>query len=290
MCLIQVVTDSWDDSATNTVSLHVGIPPLVIGTPRASWVWRQPSQAYIYWSVTPQDPTNHTHTVHFCGTSDHSQTCVENNGVVIVTLTGLTAGTPYSYWVESNDTSTQQHAQAGDDNSGYTLTTPAANLMTSEWPLLLSSHYGNSVLRYDAATGQFVDAFVPSNSDGLYSARGIAIGPNGDFYVVSSFNNRVLEYDLDTGAYVGSFSPFVNNLCGMVNWTGGETPTPMRVGPDGALYLGGVWTDRIARYDVVTQALNDSFIYDPDHLVRPIGFAFGPDGNLYVMNSEPTPG
>ena len=147
--------------------------------------------------------------------------------------------------------------------------------------LLVSSHYGSDVLRYDAETGQYLDAFVSSYSNGLNSARGMVVGPDGHLYVMSSYGgDQVLEYDLNTGAYLGSFAPFSS-------W---DTAQAMQVGPDGAIYIGGIWTDRIARYDPVTHELNENFILDQGHMGRPVGFAFGPDGDLYVLNDTPAPG
>lgn len=44
--------------------------------------------------------------------------------------------------------------------------------------LLVSDYDGNSVLRYNAVTGVFVDEFVPKHSGGLNQPEGLIFGPH----------------------------------------------------------------------------------------------------------------
>lgn len=79
--------------------------------------------------------------------------------------------------------------------------------------LLVTSFDNHSVFRYDAATGDFVDTFIPHKSGGLVQPWGIVFGPyDGQVYVSSgtftppSQKKGVLRYDAVTGAYLDDFT------------------------------------------------------------------------------------
>ena len=76
---------------------------------------------------------------------------------------------------------------------------PSAYSMT----LLVSSGDTDSVLRYNAATGAFIDTFA--SGGGLDDPEGLAFGPDGNFYVTSR-SNAVLRYDGTTGEFLGVFA------------------------------------------------------------------------------------
>ena len=57
------------------------------------------------------------------------------------------------------------------------LTAPASHA-----DLLISNSGTNSVLRYDSATGAFIDEFVPNGSGGLIRPIGLAVGPDQNLY------------------------------------------------------------------------------------------------------------
>jgi DNA-binding beta-propeller fold protein YncE len=78
--------------------------------------------------------------------------------------------------------------------------------------LYVGNFGGNSVNRYDGATGEPLPApgqtgafFVPPGSGGLSSAHGIAFGPDGNLYISSEGTNQVLRYDGTTGAFLNAF-------------------------------------------------------------------------------------
>src|SRR5262249_37841094 len=71
--------------------------------------------------------------------------------------------------------------------------------------LLVCDTVNNSVLRYGAQSGRFLDAFVPSGSGGLQVPGAAALGPDNDLFV-GSFLSGVHRYDRTTGAPKGHFT------------------------------------------------------------------------------------
>jgi len=73
--------------------------------------------------------------------------------------------------------------------------------------LLVSSNETDSVLRFDAMTGAFIDTFVPSGSGGLNGPIGLVFGADGNLYVSSVVSLSVLRFDGVTGAFIDAFVP-----------------------------------------------------------------------------------
>ncbi|MEX0613940.1 MAG: hypothetical protein WD229_17610, partial [Pirellulales bacterium] len=78
--------------------------------------------------------------------------------------------------------------------------------------LLVPDFDKHNVLRYDAATGAFVDTFVSRKSGGLNQPWNVLIGPHdGDLYVSTGHFRgpgqikAVLRYDGTTGAFLDEF-------------------------------------------------------------------------------------
>src|SRR4029077_15196338 len=73
--------------------------------------------------------------------------------------------------------------------------------------LYVGSLNSNEILRYDAATGAFLGAFVTAGSGGLNgpTVDGLIFRPDGRFYVASRNSDNVLRYDAATGAYLDTF-------------------------------------------------------------------------------------
>src|SRR5262245_46922735 len=123
-----------------------------------------------------------------------------------------------------------------------------------------------SVLRYNEASGAFVDAVVPKGSGGLSQPFAVLYGPHDhNLYVSSGFGagrgleKAVLRYDGATGAFLG---PFVDS-------THLTSPRGIIFGPDGNLYVADGKGDtngneindgRIVRYNGVTGAFIDEFV------------------------------
>jgi hypothetical protein len=141
-----------------------------------------------------------------------------------------------------------------------------------------------AVLRYDGATGAFLDEFVQR---GQLTQPGAAVfGPDGNIYVNDSFTThqgRVARFDGTTGAYLDDFVPV---------GSGGLGHTVSLVfGPSGRgagsldLYVNDEDTGSILRYDGTTGAFLGVFVSGGSGgLGTSAGFVFGPDGNFYVAD------
>jgi sugar lactone lactonase YvrE len=145
---------------------------------------------------------------------------------------------------------------------------PVAYAAGAAGSLYISSYHNNKVLRYDGATGAFVDVFAPGG--GIDLPWGITFGPDGNLYVSSYNTNQVLRYDGLTGAFIGAFTSGRQLI----------SPTGLVFGPDGNLYVssGG---DQVVRFDGATGQYIDVFV-SGGGLNGPTGVVFGPDVDLYV--------
>jgi sugar lactone lactonase YvrE len=76
--------------------------------------------------------------------------------------------------------------------------------------LYVTNTRGDSINRYDAATGEFVDVFVPANSGGLDIPNYLVFGPDGYLHVSSQATQQVLRYNAATGAFVDVVVPNTN--------------------------------------------------------------------------------
>jgi streptogramin lyase len=138
-----------------------------------------------------------------------------------------------------------------------------------------------SVLRYDETTGAFLGVLVPSGSGGVDSARGLAIGPDGNLYVASFGSQNILRYDGVTGAFIDVF---------VIPGSGGlGQPSDVAFGPDGNLYVADALngTNSILRYNGNTGAFIDIFATGGG-IEQALQIVFSPDGNLFVSNSNST--
>jgi glucose/arabinose dehydrogenase len=149
----------------------------------------------------------------------------------------------------------------------------------------------NSYISGFDSSGNPVDAtpFVPS-STGLFDPAAIAFGPDGNLYIADSSNDALDKVILSTGF----FSTLVSAGCPGTPFT---NPQGVAFGPDGNLYLsdagsgcadssvpGGTADYGVYKYDTSGNFLGN-FI-GPNILSTPIDLTFGPDGNLYVTDSQ----
>lgn len=90
----------------------------------------------------------------------------------------------------------------------------------------------------NATTGAYLDTFVPSNSGGLLTPKGMVFGPDGNLYISSADTNQVLRFDGSTGAFLGVF---------VTAGSGGlSNPRSLLFGPDGKL-VGRACRDKFVR-------------------------------------------
>jgi streptogramin lyase len=140
----------------------------------------------------------------------------------------------------------------------------------------------NDIARYDAATGAFIDVFVPAGSGGMGQEFGVPqefnFGPDGNLYVASpptaATTSKVLRFNGTTGAFIDVFvgSDAVSN------------PSGLTFGPNGDLYVTN--DEGVNRYSGRTGALIQTFVgQGSGGLSGPVGIRFGPDGNFYVASS-----
>jgi sugar lactone lactonase YvrE len=165
--------------------------------------------------------------------------------------------------------------------------------------LLVPDFDKHNVLRYDAATGAFVDEFVARKSGRLNQPWNALIGPHdGDLYVSSGHwrgpgqIKAILRYDGTTGALVDEF----------VQRGQMEMAHAVMFGPDGNLYVGDLiggnangigGSGRILRFDATTGAFIDEFVTPGSGgLLHPLAHVFGPSGrgphnlDLYVTDED----
>ncbi len=155
-------------------------------------------------------------------------------------------------------------------NNGSWMSTAVAQIGTPTGVVvtgtdLLVSTYddtnGNSVLRYQIAPIPTA-ASVATGDHGLGKAQGLAVAPDGSFYVSSDVSGAVLHYSA-AGAYMNTLSVSV------------FAPGTLVFGPNGDLYIGDLYGDTITEYNTSTSSVVNvqSLGYAPG------GIAFATDGS-----------
>jgi hypothetical protein len=129
----------------------------------------------------------------------------------------------------------------------------------------------NGVLRYDGATGAYIDTFIAAGSGGLNQPGDLVFGPDRNLYVSSQAGNQVLRYDR-WGKFLGIVA------------TGLSTPVGITFGPDRSLYIANSSTNEVLR--VKNSVLSTFVSAGSGGLHRPYDVKFGPDGNLYVQSAS----
>lgn len=189
--------------------------------------------------------------------------------------------------------------------------------------LIAPSYNGDTVFRFAATTGDFLQKFA-TNEDTDAPVAAI-IGPDGLLYVSSETSNDVLRYNAETGAFIdvfvapgegglqeaqgiafgadghlyvadysqnrvkrfdGTSGAFINDF--VTNGSGGlNDPYALTFGPDGSLYVSSYTDANVLRFDGQTGASVDTFVGNGlGGLSTPEALVFGPDGNLYVSSAD----
>lgn len=143
--------------------------------------------------------------------------------------------------------------------------------------LLVSSMGTDSVLRYEADSGVFIDEMVAAGAGGLNAPRGMVIGPDGNLYISSSSTDQVLRFDGKTGAFI---DVFIAAGSGGLDW-----PHALLFDHNGDLLVSSRNTQSVLRYAGQTGAFMNAFVTaSSGGLSLPHGLAYGADGNLYVVS------
>ena len=158
---------------------------------------------------------------------------------------------------------------AGGEASGFN------GVRTYNGGFIVAAQLTNNILEY-SSTGALLKVFDPGNTGGLDSPQGIAFGPDGNLYAVSSANDKILEYDPATGNFIRTFA----DLGGM----GHIGPIDLLFGPGGNVYVTGFDNDVVVKLSNTGTELGRS--------QGPAGMAFatetlGPDGAIYLDGLDP---
>lgn len=206
----------------------------------------------------------------------------------------------------------------GELQGGVGLTGPLCVRFGPDGYLYVASEGTDSVKRYDATTGAYVDDFVAAGSGGLDGPTSLAWDANGDLYVASFNTDAVLKFDGRTGDSMGTFV-----AAGDSGLNGPDNGTTF--GPDGVLYVPSYYSNRVLKFDGQTGdslgvfavighprvlVFDSGYVYITSEtsnsvkkyrlrtgaylgdfvaprsggLGTPVGLSFGHDGNLYVTS------
>lgn len=196
----------------------------------------------------------------------------------------------------------------GPFTSGYELDSPT-KISWGPDGLMYVSQWGQSsskrnVVRFNPATGEFIDEFTTDNPLGASDQDWDA---DGNMYLASYFEKRVIKYAPD-GSRIGYFTPsdpvqspidiywarngdlmVVDWSSGRVNAFDGDTGAFKRTfiqglinaegitqGPDGRLYAADWSENTIKTYSLLTGQGGAKFIGEDGGLVHPNSLIFGP--------------
>ena len=158
------------------------------------------------------------------------------------------------------------------------------SLLTLESPILaqhqssgpfvfVSSNKTNSIKRFNAETGEFIDDFIAAGSGGLGKPQEIIFGPDGHIYVTGFNNSQIKKYDRDSGEFLGNFTRnYTLNL-----------PTKTTFHTDSLIYVsqwGG--SEKVVRFNMNTGDFVDEFT--ATGVINGCGQAWDAEGNLYVVS------
>jgi streptogramin lyase len=141
--------------------------------------------------------------------------------------------------------------------------------------LLVNSHNGQQILRYDGTTGAFIGIFSDGSDISPIASMSphmtIKYGPDGAVWVADHTNNRILRFDAATGAFLSVFAQL-----------------PAGSGVRSFEFMGNYVlisyhnNDLVVKYDYYTGAYVGDFANLADGIDGPTGITYGPDGKVYI--------
>jgi streptogramin lyase len=135
----------------------------------------------------------------------------------------------------------------------------------------------DAVHRFRADTLAYVD--TPVRAPGGSSPTGLAIGPDGDFYVGGYASGEVVRYDARTGASKGVV--VARGAAGLRGLDNG-----LVFGPDGRLYIPGYDSSSVARFDPATGTTSAWVPPGAGGLTNARAILFEPGGETALVSSE----
>lgn len=146
--------------------------------------------------------------------------------------------------------------------------------------LYVASPIFETILRFNGATGEFMDEFVSAPEGELGGILVPQFGPDGNLYVgqfgADFASPSIRRYDGQTGAFIDVFVQ--PNAGGMV---AAPDPQLFTWGPDGHLYVAAPVPGKVLRFDGHTGEFIDAFVANLEG-EGISGLVFGDDGLLYV--------
>ena len=239
----------------------------------------------VYASLFESDVNTNGQVVRINPFTGESETFVEAGSGGLFSPTGLTFGPDGHLYVANNLGNVLRYdGSTGDfiDSFATGLLVPQDVVFGPDGNLYVSNGFGDSVSRFDGATGALIDHFAPTGTAGLASPVGMAFGPNGDLYVTSFPGSSVFRFDGTTGGFVSE----------LLSLGGITTPLDLAFGPDANLYVYGRGdlagpTNSVERIDPTTGSSlgtfatlpsgfnTGMFFFDP----RCLRYNFGGQGN-----------
>ena len=70
--------------------------------------------------------------------------------------------------------------------------------------LLVLSFWDEEILRFDTATGAFIDVFIPAESGGMRRPTSLLIGPDSNLHILCTTTDSIYIFDGNSGAFINA--------------------------------------------------------------------------------------